>query len=226
MASLDAAFVSRALGAPAQGRAPEEPFSGVSTDSRQMAPGRLFVALAGPRFDGHDYLAAAFKAGAAGAVVRRGAEIPELGEACLFPVEDTLTALGDLAGAWRREHTASVAALTGSNGKTTSKEMLAAILSRRHRVLKNQGNFNNLIGLPLTLLELSEAHTACVLEMGMNAPGEIARLTEIAAPEVGLITNVGAAHLGPLGSLEAGGPGQDRALPGPHSRGHRGGEPG
>lgn len=118
-------------------------------------------------------------------------------------MDDTLKALGDLAGAWRREHSALVAAITGSNGKTTTKEMLAAILSRRHRVLATKGNFNNLIGLPLTLLGLRDTHSACVAEMGMNAPGEIARLTEIAAPEAGVITNVGPAHIGRLGSLEA-----------------------
>ena len=161
------------------------------------------MALKGPNFDGHDYVAAAFASGAGAAVVGHGFPRDHEKLGCLFPVHDTLHALGDLAGAWRREHSTLVAAVTGSNGKTTTKEMLSAILERRHRVLKNQGNFNNLIGLPLTLLGLSEEHTACVAEMGMNAPGEIARLTEIAAPEAGVITNVGPAHLGPMGSIEA-----------------------
>jgi UDP-N-acetylmuramoyl-tripeptide--D-alanyl-D-alanine ligase len=196
-------MVAAALAADPPGPCPEEGFAGVSTDTRTLAPGELFVALAGPSFDGHDFVAAALAAGAGGAVVREGFADPALERACLFRVADPRRALGDLAAAWRREHSALVAAVTGSNGKTTTKEMLAAILGRRHRVLKNAGNLNNDIGLPLTLLGLEAGHTACVLEMGMNAAGEIARLTEIAAPEAGVVTNVGPAHLGRLGSLEA-----------------------
>ncbi len=203
MPSLDATFVTRATGARPRGLPPEEPFAGVSTDSRAIAPGQLFVALAGPNFDGHDYVPKALESGAAGALVRRGFSLSADPQACLFEVDDTLTALGELAAAWRRDHSAYVVGLTGSNGKTSTKEMLAGILEQRHRVLKTEGNRNNLIGLPLTVLQLNESHTACVLEMGMNAPGEIARLTSIAAPEVGLITNVGPAHIGMLGSLEA-----------------------
>ena len=160
-------------------------------------------------------------------MVRRGAQGPTGNGHCLLEVEDTLQALGDLAGGL-----ASGAQRPGggdhrlSNGKTTSKEMLAAILSGRHRVLATKGNLNNLIGLPLTLLGLREAHTACVLEMGMNAPGEIARLTEIAAPEAGVITNVGLAHIGMMGSLEAIAGGQGRAVRRPEPGGHRGGQPG
>ncbi|MCB2225303.1 MAG: UDP-N-acetylmuramoyl-tripeptide--D-alanyl-D-alanine ligase [Desulfarculaceae bacterium] len=202
MPVLDASFVASAVGAPLPPACPEAPFAGVSTDSRNVGQGQLFVALSGPNFDGHDYVAAALKSGAAGAVVRRGFSLPE-GDACLFPVPDTLAALGDLASAWRQEHSALVAAITGSNGKTSTKEMLAAILGQRHQVLATKGNLNNLIGLPLTLLQLNASHTACVVEMGMNAPGEIARLAEIAAPEAGVITNVGPAHIGMLGSLEA-----------------------
>ena len=203
MPSLDAEFVSRALSADLSGSPPAAPFTGVGADSRQVEPGSLFVALTGPRFDGHDYVEAALEAGAAGALVRTGFSLPDRPWACLIQVADTTRALGDLAGAWRREQSALVAAVTGSNGKTTTKEMLAAILGQRHRVLKNRGNFNNQIGLPLTLLQLDGGHSACVVEMGMNAAGEIARLTEIAAPEVGVVTNVGPAHLGPLGSLKA-----------------------
>jgi UDP-N-acetylmuramoyl-tripeptide--D-alanyl-D-alanine ligase len=202
MPRLDHLFVAQATGASLLGAPPAEAFSGVSTDSRHLEDGQLFVALAGPNFDGHDYVEAALAAGASAALVGRGFQLPDSPRACLLAVDDTLTALGDLAAAWRREHSALVAAVTGSNGKTTTKEMLASIMSQRHRVLKNQGNFNNLIGLPLTLLGLTAAHTACVLEMGMNAPGEIARLCEIASPEAGVITNVGPAHLGPLGSLQ------------------------
>ncbi|MBU1274460.1 MAG: UDP-N-acetylmuramoyl-tripeptide--D-alanyl-D-alanine ligase [Proteobacteria bacterium] len=203
MPVLDAAFVLQATGADARGECPVLPFTGVSTDSRSLQPGELFVALSGPNFDGHDFLDRAFEAGAAAALVLRDAQPPSGNGHCLLEVEDTLTALGQLAAAWRREHSALVAAVTGSNGKTTTKEMLAAILGQRHRVLATRGNLNNLIGLPLTLLRLREVHSACVVEMGMNAPGEIARLTEIAAPEAGVITNVGPAHIGMLGSLEA-----------------------
>ncbi|MCA1905505.1 MAG: UDP-N-acetylmuramoyl-tripeptide--D-alanyl-D-alanine ligase [Desulfarculus sp.] len=202
MASLTIEFVCQATGAALSGPPPAEPLAGVSTDSRTIAPGQLFVALAGPNFDGHAFVPQALAEGAAAALVRAGyAAPPEMTGACLLRVPDTLRALGDLAGAWRREQSAIVAGLTGSNGKTSTKEMLAAILQQRHRVLKTQGNLNNLIGLPLTLLGLGPEHTACVVEMGMSALGEIARLTEIAAPELGLITNVGPAHLGPLGSL-------------------------
>jgi UDP-N-acetylmuramoyl-tripeptide--D-alanyl-D-alanine ligase len=202
VASLTIEFVRQATGAALSGPPPADPLTGVGTDSRTIAPGQLFVALAGPNFDGHDFVPQALADGAAAALVRTGyAAPPEMTGVCLLRVPDTLRALGDLAGAWRREQSALVAGLTGSNGKTSTKEMLAAILQKRHRVLKTQGNLNNLIGLPLTLLGLGPEHTACVVEMGMSALGEIARLTEIAAPELGLITNVGPAHLGPLGSL-------------------------
>jgi len=203
MPMLEASFVASAVGAPAPAGCPEAIFTGVSTDSRSVSEGQLFVALVGPNFDGHDYVAAALESGAAGAVVRQGFSLPGEAGARLFEVPDTLSALGDLAAAWRREHSALVAAITGSNGKTTTKEMLASVLGQRHRVLATQGNLNNLIGLPLTLMQLEATHTACVLEMGMNAPGEIARLTRITAPEAGVITNVGPAHIGMLGSLEA-----------------------
>ncbi|MCB2185974.1 MAG: UDP-N-acetylmuramoyl-tripeptide--D-alanyl-D-alanine ligase [Deltaproteobacteria bacterium] len=203
MPLLDSRFVQEATRATVKGPRPEGEFTGVSTDSRQVAPGQLFVALAGPNFDGHDYVAQSLAGGAAAAVVRRGFTWPENPAACLFQVDDPLLALGDLAAAWRRGFQAPLVGLTGSNGKTTTKEMLAAILGRGGEILKNHGNFNNLIGLPLTLLQLASRHTASVLEMGMNAPGEIARLTQIAQPDVGLVTNVGPAHLGPLGSMEA-----------------------
>ncbi len=203
MPELEITFVERATGARQQGPRPRDPLGGVSSDSRTLEAGQLFVALKGERYDGHQFVAQALAKGAAAALVARGFSLPSGPPACLLEVPDTLKALGDLAAAWRREFSTRVAAITGSNGKTTSKEMLAAILGQRHRVLKNRGNLNNLIGLPLTLLTLDEGHSAAVLEMGMNQPGEIARLTQIAAPEAGLITNVGPAHLGPLGSLEA-----------------------
>ncbi|KIX15081.1 UDP-N-acetylmuramoyl-tripeptide--D-alanyl-D-alanine ligase [Dethiosulfatarculus sandiegensis] len=203
MPELNFDFVKNALRAEVRGKLSEKAFSKVSTDTRDLPQGSLFVALKGENFDAHDFVADALKKGAAACVVRKGFELPDNPDACLFQVPDTLFALGELATAWRSRFSLPVAAVTGSNGKTTSKEMLASILSSRSEVLKNKGNFNNLIGLPLTLLGLSPLHKICVVEMGMNAPGEIKRLTQIAVPDVGVITNVGAAHLGPMGSLEA-----------------------
>jgi UDP-N-acetylmuramoyl-tripeptide--D-alanyl-D-alanine ligase len=180
-------------------------FDGVSTDTRTIAPASLFVPLAGARFDGHDYIGQAAGAGAAGVLIQRGREglLEKIaGESTVISVEDTLTALGDLARFWRARFSIPVVAVTGSSGKTTTKEMAAAIMSREKRLLKNKGNFNNLVGLPLTLFRMNEAHEVAVLEMGTNRRGEIARLTEIAGPTVGVITNVGPAHLEGLKSLE------------------------
>jgi len=181
-------------------------FDGVSTDTRTITAGSLFVPLEGARFDGHDYIGQALGAGAAGVLVQRDREgilkkIP--GEATVISVGDTLKALGDLARFWRSRFTIPVVAITGSSGKTTTKEMAAAIMGREKRLLKNEGNLNNLVGLPLTLFQLNDAHEVAVLEMGTNRRGEIARLTEIAGPTVGVITNVGPAHLEGLKSLEA-----------------------
>lgn len=192
---------------------------GVCTDSRRIRTGELFWALSGERYDGHNFIANAIEKGAAGCVVNRGLArskrgidtIPEsllrvLNSGSTHPViisvGDTLKALGDLAGWWRHQHNVRVVAITGSTGKTTTKEMLACILELGNRTLKNKGNLNNLIGLPLTLLQLDEGCRNIVVEMGMNRPGEIARLTEIADPDVGVITNVGMAHLEGLGDME------------------------
>ena len=180
-------------------------FSGINTDSRRLRAGELFLALKGDRFDGHDFISQVIEAGAAGVVAARDRWEPRGGSPLPAPVivvEDTLTALGDLAAFWRKLHPVPLVAITGSNGKTTTKEMVAAVLARHCPILKNQGNLNNLVGLPLTLLELRRAHEAAVVEMGMNHPGEIARLTQIAAPDVGLITNIHPAHLEGLGSIE------------------------
>ena len=173
--------------------------TGVSTDTRTLRPGELFVALRGVQFDGHEFVRRAFEAGAAAVLIDHEAK-PIRGKVCLR-APDTLRALGDLAAWIRNRPGLKVAAITGSNGKTTTKEMLVAILKRRFRTLATKGNFNNLVGLPLTLFRLEAEHEAAILEMGMNAPGEIARLTEIAKPDVALITNVGPAHLEGLGSL-------------------------
>jgi len=174
--------------------------AGLSTDSRTVRPDEIFVALIGPRFDGHDHAAEALAKGALAVVVQRDLR----GEAGFrsIRVADTLKALGDLAGSLRRRRPLRVVAVTGSNGKTTTKEMLAAILKLEDRhLLATAGNFNNLIGLPLTLGRLTRETRIAVLEMGMSAAGEIARLTSIAEPDVALITSVGPAHLEFLGTV-------------------------
>lgn len=185
----------------------EAHFDGVSTDTRDALRGQLFVALRGERFDAHDFLDRAVEGGAAGLLVDRSLD-PEVAarlaaSTSIISVADTLVALGDLARAHRRRCRTKIFALTGSNGKTTTKEMVAAIFAESRSVLKTAGNLNNLIGGPMTLLGLTEAHAVAVIEMGMNAPGEIARLAEIAEPHAGLITNVGPAHIGELGSIAA-----------------------
>ena len=179
-------------------------FTGISTDSRTVGKGQLFWALQGENFDGHDFVKEAIKKGAAGVVVNkdRTADLPGNTRASVIGVQDTLKALGDLARWWRRGFEVRVAAITGSGGKTTTKEMTSAILSLEGSTLKNEGNFNNLIGLPLSLFLLEKSHRYAVLEMGMNRSGEIGRLAEIADPDIGLITNVGRAHLEGVGSIE------------------------
>jgi UDP-N-acetylmuramoyl-tripeptide--D-alanyl-D-alanine ligase len=181
-------------------------FSGVSTDSRAVGTGDLFVALQGERFDGHAYVGEAARRGAAGAltsrhVTERGATLPQV------VVRDTRLSLGALAGDWRGRFPIPLVALTGSNGKTTVKEMLAAILVQhagaRGSVLATAGNLNNDIGMPLTLLALRADHRYAVIEMGMNHEGEIDYLARIARPTVALVNNAQRAHVGILGSLEA-----------------------
>ena len=173
-------------------------FHGVSTDSRQLEQGMLFVALQGPNHDGHDHVAAAQAAGAVAAVVARPLpiDIPQL------VVDDTLLALGEIAAAWRKTLGTPLVAITGSNGKTTVKEMCAAIFSQVGPTLATHGNLNNNIGVPLTLLRLSAEHRYGVIEMGANHAGEIAYLTRMVAPQVAMITNAGSAHLEGFGSLE------------------------
>lgn len=180
-------------------------FFGVSTDTRDDLDGQLFVALSGDRFDAHDFLDDAIRGGAAGLLVETGRvagrTFPE--DVAVIRVEDALYALGDLARAHRRRLNTPVVALTGSNGKTTTKEMLAGIFSAAMPTLKTQGNLNNLIGVPMTVLGIEETDRVAVVEMGMNEPGEIARYTEIAEPNAGMVINVGPAHIGKLGSIEA-----------------------
>ncbi len=177
---------------------PDAQFAGVSTDSRVLERDNLFIALHGPHFDGHAFLDQAMQRGAAAALVDRAVEtaLPNL------RVQDTRAGLGQLAAAWRARHTMPLVAVTGSNGKTTVKEMIAAILGRRGPLLVTQGNLNNDIGVPLTLLRLEPAHRHALIEMGANHPGEIGYLTRIARPSVALITNAGPAHLEGFGSIE------------------------
>lgn len=183
----------------------EQRFTSISTDSRTLAPGGLFVALKGEQFDGHQFIAQAISRGGSGVIVDQG-EVENIGlrdlQVPVVGVSDTLRAFGDLAEFWRRLYPVPVVAITGSNGKTTTKEMVASILDRSWKVLKNQGTFNNLVGLPITLLQLNNTHQAAVVELGMNQPGEIKRLTAIVSPDVGLITNIQPAHLQGLGTLE------------------------
>lgn len=177
-------------------------YVGVCTDTRALTRGCLFVALRGERFDAHQFLLDAVKGGAAGVLVERGVPLPDLpADFGRLEVESTLRALGALAAFHRRRFDLPVAAVTGSNGKTTTKEMIAAILETRGPVLRTHGNLNNEVGVPLTLFRLEPTHVAAVIEMGMNRAGEIARLTAIALPSAGLITVVQPAHLEGLGSL-------------------------
>ncbi len=177
---------------------------GLSTDSRTIRAGEVFWALKGERHDGHRFVQAAAHKGASCVVVERGAAGDPAKDApcAVIAVRETLRALGRLASWWRSRHETVVIAVTGTSGKTTTKEMTAGILEIGSETFRNPGNFNNLIGLPLSLLQLRKSHARAVLEMGMNRPGEIARLTEISDPEVGLITNVGKAHLEGVGGLE------------------------
>ncbi|MFB3884416.1 MAG: UDP-N-acetylmuramoyl-tripeptide--D-alanyl-D-alanine ligase [Thermodesulfobacteriota bacterium] len=181
-------------------------FQGISTDSRSVTEGELFVALKGPRFDGHHFALKALEKRAGGVLVEedQAKDIRWNGyrPKAVIAVKDTLKALGDIAREKRQRYRTPVVALTGSNGKTTTKEMVSACLETTFPVLKTKENLNNLIGLPLTLLKLTEKERVVVLEMGMNVPGEVRRLTEIAEPDVGLITNIHIVHLEGMGSLE------------------------
>jgi UDP-N-acetylmuramoyl-tripeptide--D-alanyl-D-alanine ligase len=179
---------------------------GVSIDSRTIRDGELFVVIKGDRFDGHDFVPEVIKKGAWGALVERTAletRFSILGNLKnVLPVEDTLTALQEMAYLHRRKFAVPVVGITGSNGKTTTKEMLARILQKQGPVLKNEGNLNNHIGVPLTLLRLNADHTSAVVEMGMSAPGEIDTLARLVNPDIGVITNIGPAHLEFLKSMD------------------------
>ena len=190
--------VAQALGvAPPAGVDPVAWLAGVSIDSRTVAPGQLFMAIQGPHHDGHDFVGAALQTGALAAVVAGGrlAGYPDALRGRLIGVPDTLAALQDLARAVRRAWGRRIAAVTGSVGKTTTKEILAALLGAKLRVLKSEGNLNNEYGLPLALLRLNPEHEAAVVELGMSHRGELRRLAQIAEPEVGVVTRVAPVHL-------------------------------
>jgi UDP-N-acetylmuramoyl-tripeptide--D-alanyl-D-alanine ligase len=186
----------------------DRPYCVVSTDSRTLNPGALFVALRGPNFDGAAFVAAAAARGAIGALVERAStgSLPQV------VVPDTLRALQALARAWRAEFTLPVVAVAGSNGKTTAKEMTSSILSRMGVCMATHGNLNNHIGVPVTLMRLEASHRSAVIEMGANRIGDVAELMHLAQPSVGLITNAGAEHLEGFGSLDGVARGEGEAV--------------
>ena len=190
LAALAGATGGRLVGADAE-------FGAVISDSRRMEAGALFVCLHGPRFDGHDFAAAAATAGAAGLLADRPVDVG----APRVEVADTLAALGGFARAWRDSLAASVFAITGSNGKTTTKDLLAAVLGQVAPTLATSGNYNNLIGLPLTLCRLTAAHRYAVVELGTSGPGEIAALAAMARPVAAIVTSIAPAHLEGFGSV-------------------------
>ena len=188
--------VARRLDAPLHGA--DHEFTRVATDTRTLRQGDLYVALSGENFDGHEFIASARAAGAVGALVSRRVddELPQL------LVDDTLVGLQNYAASWRADFDLPVVGVTGSNGKTTTKQMLASIFAARGPVLATAGNLNNHIGVPLTLLGLRAEHRTAVIEMGANHPGEIALLAHLSRPDVAVVTNAGDAHLEGFGSRE------------------------
>lgn len=200
--------VAEAVGGTLLAGAPTVPLTGVGIDSRSVVPGTLFVAIRGDHHDGHRFVPDAVAAGARGVLVAgaRAGDWPvaQWGRegTAVIGADETLRALGALGRAQRLRAGVRVVAVTGSNGKTSTREMAAAVISRRFVTLQPKKNFNNEIGLPLTLLSLSADHQVAVVELGMNALGEIRRLTRICQPDIGLITNVGPAHLEGVGSIE------------------------
>jgi UDP-N-acetylmuramoyl-tripeptide--D-alanyl-D-alanine ligase len=198
MADLPLALVLSATGGRLSGAAAPGLLRGVSTDTRSLSRGSLFVALRGERFDGHDFVAAAFAGGAAAAMVSN--EVQTSGP--LIVVPDTLLALGAMAAAHRAGLSPRVVAVTGSTGKTSTKEMVSAILSRGWKTARTPGNHNNEVGVPLALLDLDASYQAAVLELAMRGRGQIRYLAEMARPRVGIITNIGVSHVELLGSRE------------------------
>ncbi|MEP6955425.1 MAG: UDP-N-acetylmuramoyl-tripeptide--D-alanyl-D-alanine ligase, partial [Chthoniobacterales bacterium] len=190
-------------GATLSGGHPNQAISRVSTDSRTLQPGDLFVPIRGENFDGHNFIAQAVERGASGALVDETWEGSVASSFALLRVADTLIGYQKIAAGYRRSLSLKVLAITGSNGKTSTKDFVAAALGRRFRVTKTDGNFNNHVGLPRTMLEATAEHEVAVWELGMNHAGEIAGLAAIAQPDAAIITNIGIAHIEFLGSREA-----------------------
>jgi len=200
---IEIGFIIASTGGILRGEARPGRVEGISIDSRTTRPGDLFFALQGESFDGHDYIRQAWQAGAVAAVVSRPVEIPAeemLGG--LIQVDDTVQALQNLAGRYRQLFTIPIVAITGSVGKTTTKDMLAECLAPKYVTLKTPGNYNNEIGLPLTLLSIEPRHQAAVVELAMRAPGEISALARIVQPTYGIITNVEPVHVETMGGLD------------------------
>jgi len=169
--------------------------SHICTDSRQIHPGDLFLALAGEKFDGHDYLTEVVQKGAAVVLVNAGRVQKDLGACAVVEVADTRVALGQIAAAYRKEFSFPVIAVGGSNGKTTTKELISAVLRQKFATVWSEASFNNDIGVPQTLLRMDSTHQAAVLEVGTNHPGELAPLVRMIQPRFGVITNIGREHL-------------------------------
>lgn len=176
---------------------------GISTDTRSLRSGEVFLALRGENFDGHRFVSSAIEKGAIAVIAERDSQVPLSKEVPQLIVENSLSAYQAIASWWRDQFTIPVIAVTGSFGKTTTKELIAAVLSTKGKVLKTQANYNNEIGVPKTLLDLGPEHDFAVIEMAMRGRGQIAELTQIAHPTLGVITNVGTAHIGLLGTEEA-----------------------
>lgn len=198
MEQLTLMEIAQAVGGTLLDQSDQTKISSVTTDTRKMEPGCLFIPIRGERFDGHDYIETALAAGAAGVLSERDTG----GRKEIISVADTRKAYLDLAAWYRRRFSATVIGVTGSVGKTTTKEMIAAVLETRCHTLKTEGNHNNEIGLPQTLLSLDSTHQAAVIEMGMSDFGEISRLSRCASPNIGVITNIGVSHIENLGSRE------------------------
>ena len=205
MIPLDIDWVQKSVGGQlvGHGNGSQQPLSGVTTDSRRVQSGDLFVALSGPKFDGHDYVAQAFESGASCALVEKeqGADVPGQKGPCVR-VEDTRRALGDLAAKYRQERSLNVIGVTGSCGKTTTKNFLHHVLSPWMETVASPSSYNNDVGVPLTLLQIEKSSEAAIVEMGTNAKGEISRLAEMARPQVGIVTNVYESHLQGLFDLD------------------------
>jgi UDP-N-acetylmuramoyl-tripeptide--D-alanyl-D-alanine ligase len=197
--------VIKAVGGVLIAGAAENNVCGISTDSRKVEKGSMFIALRGENFDGHDFVHKAVENGAASVIISDEAllDLEKVDKSVsIIRASDTLQALGDLAHNYRQRFSLPVIGLTGSSGKTTTKEMMATIIGQKKTILKTEGNLNNLIGLPQTIFRLKAEHELAILEMGTNTRGEIKRLTRIAEPTIGLITNIGPAHLAGFGSVD------------------------